>query len=178
MYPFSIYCIILHYSLLSVSYIHRSEFPGLKASPNWVLCDAAGGTQVSPQTLPPRFFRPIKDFSGPSMCSFFWPKTIIFQAHQCVVSAVGASLASSTANLGGTYPSALQTIRGRYLQEMNNSKPYLLDAGMARARDTVAAFLNSSPEEVPPSLILSLVLGHFWSQHDNADPPCLQVFRH
>jgi len=75
----------------------RSEFPGLKASPNWVLSDAAGGTQ----------------------------------AHQGVVAAVAASLANSTANLGGTYPSAIETIRG-----------------MARARDTVAAFLNSSPEEV------------------------------
>ena len=65
-----------HYSLLSVSYIHRSEFPGLKASPNWVLCDAAGGTQVHPEPLPPIFFRPIKDFSGPSK---------IFQAHRCVL---------------------------------------------------------------------------------------------
>ena len=27
-------------------YTPRSEFPGLKASPNWVLSDAAGGTQV------------------------------------------------------------------------------------------------------------------------------------
>merc|ERR1712013_954977 len=43
----------------------------------------------------------------------------------------GASLASTTANLGGTYPSAIETIRG-----------------MAIARETVAAFLNASPEEV------------------------------
>jgi len=75
----------------------RSEFPGLRASSKWVLCDAAGGTQ----------------------------------AHQSVIAAVGASLASTTANLGGTYPSAIETIRG-----------------MAIARETVAAFLNASPEEV------------------------------
>jgi len=75
----------------------RGEFPGLKASPNWVLTDAAGGTQ----------------------------------AHQNVVAAVATSLANSTANLAGSYPSGLETIRG-----------------MATARDTVAAFLNSSPEEV------------------------------
>jgi len=101
----------------------RSEFPGLKASPNWVLCDAAGGTQ----------------------------------AHQCVVAAVGASLASSTANLAGTYPSGLETIRG-----------------MARARDTVAAFLNSSPEEVTfganmttLTLHASRAIGRTLDQNDN-----------
>ena len=73
-------------------YTPRSEFPGLKASPNWVLSDPAGGTQVHPQPLPTSF-----------------------QAHQSVVAAVGASLAASTANLAGTYPSGLETIRGRYI---------------------------------------------------------------
>jgi len=101
----------------------RSEFPGLKASPNWVLSDAAGGTQ----------------------------------AHQRVVAAVAASLANSTANLGGTYPSAIETIRG-----------------MARARDTVAAFLNSSPEEVTfganmttLTLHVSRAIGRTLNQADN-----------
>merc|ERR1711971_1253450 len=92
----------------------RSEFPGLKASPNWVLCDAAGGTQ----------------------------------AHQWVVSAVGASLASSTANLGGTYPSALDNKRN------GKSKRY---------SGCISQFFSRR--------------GHFWSQHDNADPPCLQSNR-
>ena len=72
---------------------YRSEFPGLKASPNWVLSDAAGGTQVHDEPLPR-----------------------LFQAHQGVVAAVAASLANSTANLGGTYPSAIETIRGKCLQ--------------------------------------------------------------
>jgi len=101
----------------------RSEFPGLKASPNWVLADAAGGTQ----------------------------------AHQCVAAAVAASIASSTANLAGTYPSGIETIRG-----------------MARARDTVAAFLNSSPEEVTfganmttLTLHVSRAIGQTLNQADN-----------
>ena len=37
---------------------------------------------------------------------------VLSQAHQSVIAAVGASLASTTANLGGTYPSAIETIRG------------------------------------------------------------------
>ena len=39
-----------------------------------------------------------------------------FQAHQSVVAAVGSSLASPTANLAGTYPSGLETIRGSFCQ--------------------------------------------------------------
>ena len=59
-----------------------------------MLVDAAGGTQVDTEPLPR-----------------------LFQAHQCVAAAVAASLASSTANLAGTYPSGIETIRGRSLQK-------------------------------------------------------------
>ena len=45
--------------------------------------------------------------------------------------AVCDKMASTTANLGGSYPSALDTIQG-----------------MARARETVATFFNCSPCEV------------------------------
>ena len=76
-YLFSImYHFIIPCSLNQTLVPHRSEFPGLKASPNWVLCDAAGGTQVLPEPPSPRFFRPInvsflskqRDCPGPSMC--------------------------------------------------------------------------------------------------------------
>ena len=43
-----------------------------------------------------------------------------FQAHQSVVAAVGSSLASPTANLAGTYPSGLETIRGSFCQNTSS----------------------------------------------------------
>ena len=54
-------------------YIPRDEFPGLKASPNWVLTDAAGGTQVEAE--PQAKTSSDGDFSGQD---FFRPR--IFQA--------------------------------------------------------------------------------------------------
>ena len=64
---------------------------------------------------------PPQDFSGLSMF-LFCPNKEIVQAHQCVVAAVGASLASSTANLAGTYPSGLETIRGtRYIHSFRKN---------------------------------------------------------
>ena len=48
-----------------------------------------------------------------------------------MVDAVARKMSSTGANLGGSYPSALDTIQG-----------------MARARETVATFFNCSPCEV------------------------------
>ena len=72
---------------------------------------------------------------------------VLSQAHQSVIAAVGASLASTVANLGGTYPSAIETIRGGL--DSKHSTEFSI-VGMAIARETVAAFLNSSPEEARP----------------------------
>ena len=74
---------------------------------------------------------------------------VLSQAHQSVIAAVGASLASTTANLGGTYPSAIETIRGGLGSKHSDSTKFSI-VGMAKARETVAAFLNASPEEARP----------------------------
>ena len=74
---------------------------------------------------------------------------VLSQAHQSVIAAVGASLASTTANLGGTYPSAIETIRGGLDSKHSDSTKFSIE-GMAKARETLAAFLNASPEEAGP----------------------------
>ena len=74
---------------------------------------------------------------------------VLSQAHQSVIAAVGASLAYTTANLGGTYPSAIETIRGNLDSKHSDSTKRSI-VGLAKARETVAAFLNASPEEARP----------------------------
>ena len=53
------------------------------------------------------------------------------QVHSSVAAAVSARLLAPSANMSGTYPSALTTIRG-----------------VASARETAAAFFNCAPAEV------------------------------
>ena len=52
---------------------YRSEFPGLKASPNWVLTDAAGGTQVHNEPLA-RLFRLTKVLLPPLQLHLLTPQ--------------------------------------------------------------------------------------------------------
>jgi len=87
----------------------KEEFPGLKASANWVLCDAATGTQV----------------------------------HQSVVAAISEKLSSPTANLGGTYTSALETIQG-----------------VARAREAAASFFNCKTNEIVFGANMTSITNH------------------
>jgi len=87
----------------------KEEFPGLKGSASWVLCDAATGTQV----------------------------------HQSVVAAIAEKLSSPTANLGGTYTSALETIQG-----------------VARAREAAASFFNCLPNEVVFGANMTSITNH------------------
>ena len=93
----------------SWAYNIAQEFPGLRSSASWVLCDAAGGTQV----------------------------------HQSVITAITEKLSSPTANLGGSYTSALETIQG-----------------VARARQVTATFFNCSPNEVVFGANMTSITNH------------------
>ena len=93
----------------SWAYDLKQEFPSLRSSSNWILCDAPGGTQV----------------------------------HQTVISAISKQLSSPTANLGGSYSSALETIQG-----------------VARARDVTATFFNCSPNEVVFGANMTSITNH------------------
>ena len=92
----------------SWAYNIKQEFPSLRSS-SWILCDAAGGTQV--------------------------PESVII--------AITEKLSSPTANLGGSYTSALETIQG-----------------VARAREVTASFLNCSPNEVVFGANMTSITNH------------------
>ena len=91
----------------------QSEFPALVATQDWVLCDAPTGTQVISII-----------FCLSCYCEHE-------QVHSSVTAAISRQLNSASANLGGSYPGALNTIQG-----------------VARAREAAAAFLNCEPREI------------------------------
>ena len=104
----------------------RKEFPGLSSAGQWILCDSPGGTQVH------------------QVLSHSIPGSGHFQIMlQDVISAVSAKMSGTAANLGMTYPSAMETVRG-----------------VARAREVVATFLNCSPGEVVFGANMTSITNH------------------
>ena len=144
----------------------RAEFPGLAAAKDWILCDSPTGTQVHQVESRERERRlnltnefqliinwrskNLSVFSSLSEIAFLlflsaqsscWPQLAKYLNQdlylQDVIAAIAAKLSSTGANLGGSYPSGLETIRG-----------------VARAREVAATFFNCSAQaELPTSML-------------------------